>query len=61
VVQAFEDGGYAVAAHNQAFAKGLSTGPDADQLMRYRIFTGTRDGTANFPTIDLIRIWSNRV
>ena len=61
VVQAFEDGGYAVWDHNQVYAKGLSTGPDADQLMRYRIFTGTRDGTAVFPTIDLIRIWQNRV
>lgn len=62
IVQAFENGGYAIIDHNRAFAQGLSVGPDADQLMRYRIFVGTREsGVARFPTIDLIRIWSNRV
>lgn len=62
IVQAFANSGYAVIDHNPAFAQGLSVGPDADQLMRYRIFVGTREsGVARFPTIDLIRIWSNRV
>lgn len=40
---------------------GLSTGPDADTLMRPSIVVVTRNSTAKFPIIDLIRVWRNRV
>jgi len=39
---------------------GLSVGPDADVLMRPSIVCVTRNTTAKFPVIDLIRIWRNR-
>ena len=61
IIQAFTNAGYAIIEHNLSLAQGLAVGPDADQLMRYRIFTGTRNATAKFPKIDLIRIWQNRV
>jgi len=40
---------------------GLSVGPDADVLMRPSIVCVTRDTGTVLPTIDLIRIWRNRV
>jgi hypothetical protein len=61
IVQAYANKGYAIMNHNLTLAQGLAVGADADQLMRYRIFVGTRNTTAKFPTIDLIRIWRNRV
>jgi len=60
VIQAFANAGYAIMNHNLALSQGLAVGPDADQLMRYRIFTGTRGAAAVLPTIDLIRTWRER-
>lgn len=60
VIQGFANAGYAIFNHNRALAKGLAVGPDADQLMRYRFFVGTRDTGTVQPTIDLIRTWRER-
>ena len=61
VIQGFANAGYAIIQHNLSLAKGLDVGADVDQLMRYRIFVGTRaTATAKFPTIDLIRTWRER-
>lgn len=60
IIQGFANAGYAIFNHNRALAKGLAVGPDADQLMRYRIFNGTRGAAQVLPTIDLIRIWRER-
>lgn len=60
IVQGFANAGYAIFNHNRALAKGLAVGPDADQLMRYRIFNATRGAAQVLPTIDLIRTWRER-
>lgn len=61
VVQLYANAGYAVIDHNAVLSGGLSTGPDADVLMRPSIVVVTRNTTAKFPEIDLIRLWRNRV
>lgn len=62
VVQAFSNAGYAIMEHNRQLAQGLSVGPDAAQLMRYRFAFMTRAAaTAKIAIIDLIRTWRERV
>lgn len=60
VIQGFANAGYAIMNHNPAFARNLNTGPDTAKLMRPSIVCQTRNTTAKYPKIDLIRTWRER-
>ena len=61
VLQVFANGAYGIVNHNLSNSGGLSVGPDAATLMRPSIVVMTRNGTAKFPAIDLIRLWRERL
>ena len=60
VLQAYANSAYAIINDDLSLSGGLAVGPDTAVLMAPKIVTITRNATAKFPQIDLIRIWANR-
>lgn len=60
VLQGFQNGAYGIIDEDLSYSGGLATGPDTAKLMRPRVCCVTRNTTAKFPQIDLIRIWADR-
>lgn len=61
VLQAYTQAAYGIVNHNLNLAGGVASGPDASVLMRPSFVCVTRNTTAKFPVIDLIRLWRNRM
>ena len=60
VLQVWAGKGYAIINGNPVYAGSVVTGPDAAVMMQPVITVITRNTTAKFPKIDLIRLWSGR-
>lgn len=61
LIQIISDGAYGIVNHNLNLSGGTSLGPNTGVLMRPSIVVVTRNTTAKFPAIDLIRLWRERL